>query len=159
MADRHATVRFETIQNNFSLLNRRFEDELAAVCRAEEVSCLPYSPLAGGMLSGKYKQGEEPAADTRYGRRARAGNNRAAAILTDRNFEIVEEVTRVAEETGSTPTAVSLAWCLTRRGVTSAIIGPRTLAQQDECLVGLELELPAEAVKRLSDASRPAGRR
>ena len=158
-ASRQNGTPFIALQPRYSLLAREIEADVLPACQRHGLGTLVDSPLAGGMLSGKYKQGEEPAADTRYGRRTRAGNNRAAAILTDRNFEIVEEVTRVAEETGSTPTAVSLAWCLTRRGVTSAIIGPRTLAQQDECLVGLELELPAEAVKRLSDASRPAGRR
>ena len=85
--------------------------------------------------------------------------NMAAAILTDRNFAIVKEVSAVADELGSTPSAVSLAWCLTRRGVTSAIMGPRTLEQQDECLAGFDLDLPQEMAKRLSDASRAPGRR
>ena len=59
-SDRNGLVRYETIQNNFSLLNRRFEDELAEVCRRESVSLLPYSPLAGGVLSGKYQDGARP---------------------------------------------------------------------------------------------------
>ena len=108
------------------------------------------------MLTGKYKQGEDPAADTRIGRRARGGHNWAATILTNRNFEIVEEVGKVAEELGSTPSAVSVAWCLSRRGVTSVIIGPRTQEQQAECLAGFELDLSRETVKRLSNASRPS---
>ena len=54
-------ARYETIQNNFSLLNRRFEDELAEVCRREQVSLLPYSPIAGGVLTGKYQDGARPA--------------------------------------------------------------------------------------------------
>ncbi len=61
------TTRYETIQNNFSLLNRRFEDELAEVCRRERVSCLPYSPIGAGVLSGKYQDGAFPA-DSRFGR-------------------------------------------------------------------------------------------
>jgi aryl-alcohol dehydrogenase-like predicted oxidoreductase len=60
-ADRAGTVRYETIQNNFSLLNRRFEDELANVCRKEQLSCLPYSPIGAGVLSGKYQGGAWPA--------------------------------------------------------------------------------------------------
>src|SRR5262249_57562382 len=60
-ADRGGFARYETIQNNFSLLNRRFEDELAEVCRRESVSLLGYSPLAGGVLSGKYAGGAWPA--------------------------------------------------------------------------------------------------
>lgn len=150
---------FIALQPRYSLLAREIEADVLPACQRHGLGTLVYSPLAGGMLSGKYKQGEEPAADTRYGRRARAGMNWALMILTERNFEIVKEVTKVADEVGSTPTAVSLAWCLTRRGVTSAIIGPRTLQQQEECLAGFDLELPEEMVKRLSDASRPAGRR
>src|SRR6185436_17569784 len=60
-ADAHGLPRMETIQNNYSLLNRRFEDGLAEVCRRERVSLLPYSPIAGGVLSGKYQDGQWPA--------------------------------------------------------------------------------------------------
>ena len=60
-SETHGLARYETIQNNFSLLNRRFEDELAEVCRREQVSLLPYSPIAGGVLSGKYQDGARPA--------------------------------------------------------------------------------------------------
>jgi hypothetical protein len=67
-SDKHGLVRHDTIQNNFSLLNRRFEDELAEVCRREQVSLLAYSPIAGGVLSGKYQGGAWPegARFTRY---------------------------------------------------------------------------------------------
>ena len=125
-------------------------------CQRHGLGTLVYSPLAGGMLTGKYKQGEEPAADTRFGRRNRAG---VMGTLNDRNFEIVNAVEQAAGEIGATASAVSIAWCLTRRGVTSVIIGPRTLQQQEECLEGYELELSEMLVKGLSDASRPAGRR
>ena len=158
-ASRQNGTPFVSLQPRYSLITREIEADILPACQRHGLGTLVYSPLGGGMLSGKYKQGEDPAADTRLGRRARAGVNWGAAILTSRNFAIVEEVAKVAEELGSTPSAVSLAWCLTRRGVTSAIIGPRTQKQQDECLAGFELDLPREAVKRLSDASRPAGRR
>src|SRR3546814_7559513 len=59
-SERLSLSRYETIQNNFSLNNRRFEDDLAQVCRQERVSLIPYSPLAGGMLSGKYQDGARP---------------------------------------------------------------------------------------------------
>ena len=158
-ASRQNGTPFVALQPRYSLLSREIEADVLPACQRHGLGTLVYSPLAGGMLSGKYKQGEEPAADTRLGRRARAGMNWGAAILTDRNFAIVKEVSAVADELGSTPSAVSLAWCLTRRGVTSAIMGPRTRAQQDECLAGFDLKLPQEVAKRLSDVSRPAGRR
>ena len=158
-ASRQNGTPFVALQPPYSLLSRDIETDVLPACQRHGLGTLVYSPLGGGMLSGKYKQGEDPAADTRLGRRARAGVNWAANILTNRNFEIVEEVGKVAEELGSTPSAVSLAWCLSRRGVTSVIIGPRTEEQQDECLAGFELDLPQETLKRLSDASRPSGRR
>ena len=76
--------------------------------------------------------------------------------LTDRNFAIVAEVEAVATEPGSTATAVSLAWLLGRPGVTSVIIGPRTVDQLEQNLAGFDLDLPVEAAKRLSKVSRPA---
>ena len=75
--------------------------------------------------------------------------------LTDRNFEIVAEVGRVAKDLHSTPTAVSLAWLLDRPGITSIIIGPRTVDQLEQNLTGFELELPRDSVKALSKVSRP----
>src|SRR5262249_59336212 len=68
VAEARGLPRTETIQNNFSLLNRRFDDALAEVCRREQVSLLPYSPIAGGVLSGKYQDGAWPAGArfTRY---------------------------------------------------------------------------------------------
>jgi aryl-alcohol dehydrogenase-like predicted oxidoreductase len=105
------------------------------------------------MLSGKYEQGETPAADSRYGRGRRL--QMAGRVLTDRNFAVVDEVRAMAQELATTPSAVSIAWCLTRRGITSVMIGPRTHEQQEECLAGFDLALPEELVKRLSDASRP----
>ena len=155
-ASRQNGTPYVSLQPRYSLLAREIEADILPACQRHGLGTLVYSPLAGGVLTGKYEQGKDPAANTRLGRLARTGM--AARMLTNRNFTIVEEVTKVAAELGSTPSAVSLAWCLTRRGVTSVIIGPRTQAQQEECLAGLELDLPREAVKRLSDASRPSGR-
>jgi aryl-alcohol dehydrogenase-like predicted oxidoreductase len=148
---------FVSLQPRYSLLARDIEADVLPACQRHGLGTLVYSPLGGGMLSGKYRQGETPASDTRYGRGGRA--QMAGFILTNRNFTIVDQVRTVAGELGATPSAVAIAWCLTRRGVTSAIIGPRTYEQQEECLAGFELALPEEHAKRLSDASRPAGRR
>ena len=75
--------------------------------------------------------------------------------LTDRNFDIVDEVKKVAADLGTTPTAVSLAWVRSRRGVTSVIIGPRSVDQLKDNLVGFDLELLPETISRLNDISRP----
>ena len=80
-------------------------------------------------------------------------------VLTERNFDIVDAVRKVAAELDATPTAVSLAWVLSRRGVTSVIMGPRSLDQMEENLPGYDLDLPDEAISRLNDISRPSGPR
>src|ERR1700754_3443037 len=82
----------------------------------------------------------------------------AATLLTDRGFGVAEEVEKVAAAMGSTPAAVALAWVAGRPGVSSVVIGPRTMAQYEQNLAGFALELPAEMVARLEDASGPAPR-
>jgi len=156
-AARHNTTPFVALQPRYSLLSRDIEADILPACQRHGLGTLVYSPLGGGMLTGKYRRGAAPAEDSRYGRAGRA--RMAEWILTEQNFDIVDATCEVAAEVGATPSAVALAWCLSRRGVTSAIIGPRTFEQQEECLAGFELALPPELLKRLSDASRPSGRR
>ena len=148
MADRHGTVRYETIQNNYSLLNRRFEDELAALCREEEVSLLPYSPIGGGVLSGKYLDGAWPdgARFTRY----KDHSPRTAAMLkrflSDGSYAMTAEVKRVAAECGMDPVTFSIAWTLTKDFVGSTIIGVTSEAQLEAHLAAADAVIPPEAL-------------
>lgn len=154
----HSTP-FVSLQPRYSLLAREIESDVLAAAQRHGLGAIVYSPLAGGMLTGKYTRGEQPAPDTRLGRRMGTRlNGWATAMLTDRNFAIVDAVAKVAAELGTTPTAVSLAWVRERRGVTSVIIGPRTLGQLEDNLPGFELDLPSEAMSRLNEASRPTDR-
>ena len=95
-----------------------------------------YSPLGGGVLTGKYKRGEAPPADSRAARGGPWGN-----MLNDQVLDTADEVGKVAAELGATPTAVAIAWALARRGVTSVIIGPRTLDEYEQNLAGFDLTL------------------
>jgi aryl-alcohol dehydrogenase-like predicted oxidoreductase len=79
----------------------------------------------------------------------------AARVLTDRNLDIADAVGKIAAELGSTPTAVALAWVLSQRGVTSVIIGPRTLKQFEENEPGFSLSLDKDTIHRLNEVSRP----
>jgi aryl-alcohol dehydrogenase-like predicted oxidoreductase len=108
-----------------------------------------YSPLGGGVLTGKYRKGEAPPADSRASRRGWADR-----MLDDQSLDTAEVVGKVAAELGVTSTAVAIAWVLARRGVTAAIIGPRTFEQYEQNMEGFDLELEPAVVKRLSDASR-----
>jgi aryl-alcohol dehydrogenase-like predicted oxidoreductase len=146
---------FVSLQPRYSLIARDIEADVLPAAQRHGLGAMVYSPLGGGVLTGKYERGAEPPADTRLGRRRGAG----AMVLTDRTLDLVDEVKKIAADLGTTPTAVSLAWVRARRGVTSVIIGPRTLDQLRDNLPGFDLELDADVVSRLNDASRPAGRR
>jgi aryl-alcohol dehydrogenase-like predicted oxidoreductase len=155
-ADRLGGTPFVSLQPQYSLIWRDIELDILPTATRHGMGIIVWSPLGGGMLTGKYTRGSEPPAD---GRLSRGTDMEAEGMrmltLTDRNFDIVAEVENVAAETASTPPAVSLAWLLGRPGVTSLIIGPRTVDQLRQNLAGFELALPLELTKRLTKASRP----
>ena len=138
---------FVSLQPSYSLLQRGIEDDILPTCQRHGVGTMVYSPLSGGVLTGKYRRGEEPPPDSRAAR----GN--WARMLTDRAYDVVDEIEKVAAEVGATPTAVAIAWVLSRRGVTSVIIGPRTFEQYEQNMEAFDLDLDPALVKRLSDVS------
>jgi aryl-alcohol dehydrogenase-like predicted oxidoreductase len=140
---------FVSLQPRYSLNARRIEEDVLPTCQRHGLGTMVYSPLGGGVLTGKYKRGESAPADSRVGR-----GGLWARMLDDQSLELADEVGKVAAEVGATHTAVALAWVLARRGVTSVIIGPRTFEQYEQNMEGFDLELDPELVKRLSDASR-----
>jgi aryl-alcohol dehydrogenase-like predicted oxidoreductase len=159
-AERVGGVPLIALQPRYSLISREIEAETLATAQRQGLGAVPYGVLAGGVLSGKYRLGETPDAGDRYGgamgaRGAPRLAAQAAHALSARNLAIAGEVSAVAAELGAAPSTVATAWCLTRRGVASAIVGPRTLAQLPGYLAGAELALPDEALKRLSAASKP----
>lgn len=155
-AERLGTARYQTIQNNFSLNNRRFEDELAQVCRMEGVSLIPYSPLAGGVLSGKYNGGARPegARITRYlameGRQAQMGHR----FLNDRSLSSTERFMAIAAEAGIDPVTFAVAWSKQHDFVASTIVGVSAEDQLDPILAAAGLVLPAEVMAAIDKVSR-----
>jgi aryl-alcohol dehydrogenase-like predicted oxidoreductase len=154
VADYEGLARFHSIQNNFSLINPRFLDELANVCRKEQVSLLPYSPIGGGVLSGKYNQEEMPR-NTRFGdyihdtnprQKAMAGRfvNKATLAATSRFLEI-------AKEEDLAPVTLATAWSMNFDFVASTIIGARTADQLDESLAALNVKLSDEVMAKCND--------
>lgn len=139
--------RFESIQNNFSLLNRRFLDEIAQVCRKEQVSLLPYSPLAGGVLSGKYKAGEQWAG-FRFGDYLANPDPRMKAqarrFANDRALTAAERYATIAKEYGLAPATMAAAWTLSFDFVPSTIVGATHPAQLEETLKAAETVLSKE---------------
>jgi len=155
-ADRLRATPFVSLQPQYSLIWRDIELDILPTATRHGMGIIVWSPLGGGMLTGKYTKGSNDAVEGRltHGSGMEADGMRMLTF-TDRNFEIVAEVEKVAAELGATATAVSLAWLLGRPGVTSLIIGPRTVGQLAQNLAGFEVELPVESAKRLSRVSRP----
>jgi aryl-alcohol dehydrogenase-like predicted oxidoreductase len=148
-AERISGSPFVSLQPPYSLVSRGIENDVLPTCERHGLGTMIYSPLGGGVLTGKYKRGEEPPADSRFGRGGGWGR-----ALNDQSLDAADEVGKVAAELGATPTAVAIAWVLARRGVTSVIIGPRTFDQFLQNMEGFDLTLESAMVKRLSDATR-----
>lgn len=155
-AERLGTARHHSIQNNFSLLNRRFEDDLAAVCRAEHVSLLAYSPLAAGVLSGKYAGGAWPA-DARftlYRDHSARTQGMVSRFLGPEAHAATERVHAIARECDIDPVTFSIAWVLTRDFVGSALIGVTRRDQLAAHLAAAQTRLPEDACAAVDVLSR-----
>ncbi len=157
-AEKAAGTPFVSLQSEYSLVNRTIETDILRACQRQGIGVMVYSPLGGGVLTGKYRRGDEPPAGSRAARVTDTfGAERVrAAMLADRSVTIAGQVAELAAELGTTATALAVAWVRGRRGVTSVIIGPRTYEQFEQYLPGFELELDRDVVHRLDALSRPA---
>jgi len=154
-AELHGLPRYETIQNNFSLLNQRFADELARVCRHEGVSLLPYSRIAAGVLSGKYQGGAFPpgARFTRYRDDSPRTKAMTGRFVNERSLAATERYAKLAAEHGLSPVTFAVAWTLAQDYVGSTLVGVTSPEQLDEHLAAVDATLPEEA---LAEAKRIA---
>jgi aryl-alcohol dehydrogenase-like predicted oxidoreductase len=142
-------AKFVTLQAQYSLLVRELEREHVPLCRDMGLGILPWSPLAGGFLTGKFERGKPPEASARLG----AKPERFARYDLERNWKILDAVRAIATEVRSTPSAVSIAWLLAKPQVSSVIFGARSLEQLEANLAGGELQLSAAHVDALDKAS------
>ena len=147
-------TRFQSIQNNFSLLNRRFFDELANVCRRENVSLLPYSPIGGGVLSGKYQQGEMPS-ETRFGDYMREGDSRqklmAQRFVNQETLSSTEQYLEISKKAGLSPVTMATAWSMHWDFVASTIVGVRNVGQLGEIFSAFDVRLTDELLKECDE--------
>lgn len=143
--------RFVCEQPPYNLLDRRIERELIPMCRTYGFGVIPWSPLAGGLLTGKYRRGEGGPPGSRYEKGA--PETRATA----RAFDVIEHLVEMASEKGCTPAQLALAWCLQQPGVTSPIIGPSRLDQLTDNLNALDVEVTEEDRKRIDQFTEPGG--
>lgn len=145
-----------SIQQQYSLLSRENEWEVIPAALHNAMSVLPWSPLAGGFLSGKYQRGGDPASGTR------AGSEKALYQWTseeyansDRNWATIDMVVNVAREHAVTPSQVALSWIGNRPGVAAPIFGARDLKQLQDNLGAVEISLDQAAADALESVSRP----
>lgn len=145
-SDKLGLARYNSLQPHFNLVHRaEFERELAEVCEAYGLGVLPYSPLAGGFLTGKYGREKQPGS-------ARLGGVRR--YFNDRNWELLDKLENLASAKGDySLSQVALAWLLSNPLVTSPIIGPRNLEQLDDNLGAAGLRLTPEEMAMINQAS------
>ena len=117
------------------------------------IGLLPWSPLGGGWLSGKYRRDQRPTGDTRLGEDPGRGMEAWDRRGTERTWRVIDAVERVAEDRAFSMAEVALAWVTNRPGVTSTILGARTLEQLETNLRAAELELSSEETAALDEAS------
>ncbi len=156
LADAHGLIRPVTVQPQYNLMARAAEWEIVPVCAAEGLGLLPWSPLASGWLTGKYRRDEPPGAGTRLSDEMDQGmriwNERGHL---ERNWQVLDAVRKVAEGRGASMSQVAIAWVLARPAVRSVILGARTLAQLEDNLAAGQLSLAEDETRLLDAASDP----
>jgi aryl-alcohol dehydrogenase (NADP+) len=141
IADRRGLERFACIQPLYNMVNRDPEVELFPMCQAHGVGVVVYSPLARGVLTGKYRAGEKPP----EGSRAARGDTRIQQTeLREDSFRVAQELARLAEQKRVPLSQLAVAWVLADPLVTSTIIGPRTMEQYEDYLKALACKISAE---------------
>jgi aryl-alcohol dehydrogenase-like predicted oxidoreductase len=147
----HGWEPFVCLQPEYSLITRDAERELIPLCRSEGLAVIPWSPLAGGILTGKYEQGAD------FPRGTRGGDTENPITFTyrldDRAWNVVDAVTDAAADTGRSAAQIALNWVLHRNGVTAPIIGARNLDQLEDNLGATGWTLDEETAKALAWAS------
>jgi aryl-alcohol dehydrogenase (NADP+) len=144
-----------SLQPQYNLLTRDIELEVVPVCLEENIGLLPWSPLGGGWLTGKYSAYERPAGATRLGVDPDRGVEAYDLRNNDHTWRVVEAVRTVAAERGVTMSQVALNWVRQRAGVSSVLLGCRNISQLEDNLGALEWELSSAEMERLNEISAP----
>lgn len=143
------------LETEYSLIERTAERDLIPMAREMGLGVVPFSPLGGGVLTGKYSREDQNRAGSVVGETAgdRKSLNVALGWVTDRNLAIADAVKEVASELGRTPAQVALAWALNAPGVTAPVVGARTIAQLEDNLGALQVDLTPSQLARLDEVS------
>ncbi len=142
-SDKRNLVRFDSAQPRYNILFRMIEDEILPTCRQYDIAVIPYNPLAGGMLTGRYEKGQGLESGTRFSLE-HAGELYRKRYWNEPVFEVVDDLKRYFSERDKSLTHVALAWVLGKVGITSAIVGASRPEQLEDSLQGVELTLTEE---------------
>jgi aryl-alcohol dehydrogenase-like predicted oxidoreductase len=146
-SDKRGYARFESIQPKYNLVFRdEYERELEPLCLEQNIAVIPYSSLASGFLSGKYRAGETLPSTAR-------ATNVQKIYMNDRGFAVLAAVEKVASKVGATPAQVALSWMVHRPGITAPIASATSVVQLEEILGAIELKLGDDATAELDKAS------
>ena len=152
LSDALGLERFVCLQPQYSLIERNVEYEILPACLEEGLGVIPWSPLGGGFLSGKYSRDQRPPEDSRIAGAQEAQEEHWDRRATERNWDVLEVVGEISEATGKSYAQISLNWLLRQPAVTAPIIGARTPEQLEDNLGGAGWELDGDQVHRLSEA-------
>ena len=155
-SEREGLARYETIQNNFSLNNRRFEDELAQACRQEGVGLIPYSPIAGGVLSGKYNGGATPDG-ARFSNYLKIGGRQGAMAkryVNERSLAATTRFGAIAAEAGLSLVTLATAWSKQHDFVASTIVGATHEDQLADIFAAADVTLDKDVLTKINAVSK-----
>ena len=155
LSDALGFERFVCLQPQYSLIERNVEYEVLPACLEEGLGVIPWSPLGGGFLSGKYRRDERPPEDSRIAGAEEHMEEYWDRRATERNWAALDVVGEISESTGHSYAQIALNWLLRQPAVTAPIIGARTMEQLEDNLGATGWELDEEQVRRLSEASAP----
>ena len=144
--------RFICEQPPYHLLDRSIERELVPMAQTYGTALIPWSPMAGGFLTGKYRRGEARPTDARY-----QDENEDTDLFSDAAFNVLDVVLAIAAEKGCTPSQFALAWCAQQPGITSPIVGVRTMEQLEDNLGAIDVQVTDEERERIDEVAPPGG--
>ena len=150
-SERLGLARFISEQPPYNFLDRYIENELVPLCQAYGIAIMPWSPLAGGVLAGRYRPGEKAPADSRVARSGAFFTDR----VTEKAVEVAQQVAGLAQKRNVSVAQFALTWVKDQPGITAPILGPRTVAHIDEFLAVLDMHLTAEDSAALDEINPP----
>lgn len=148
-SDKHDYMRFESMQNHYNLCYREEEREMIPLCKEQQIALIPYSPLARGFLSGKYKRNETPES-IRY----KTDMNLRNSFFNPQDFDVLERVEKLSMEKDVTQAQIALSW-LFHKGITSPIIGATNVEHVNDAVASLDIRLKSDEMKYLEEPYQP----